>query len=213
MSQAWPDSRAFWQDKQVIVTGGSGFLGAFVVDKLRERGAAEVIVPRQADYDLRDITAIRKLFADVHNSQFSVHNSQLVVIHLAAHVGGIGANRAKPAKFFGACPELTEGTIFRYAQDRPDDGRTVDARGLAHGGGEVRCYRHGLRLSQSFDKLRTGFTPTPFHEGDLWNDYLPIPFSIRTPSPTSSRRVANVTYPTPSNKRRKLGKGNVRVAG
>ena len=61
----WPDSTAFWQDKRVIVTGGSGFLGSFIVDKLRARGAAEVIVPRRADYDLRDIQAIRQLFADV----------------------------------------------------------------------------------------------------------------------------------------------------
>lgn len=62
---AWPDSAAFWRDKRVIVTGGSGFLGAFVVDKLHARGAAEVIVPRRADYDLRDIQAIRQLFVDV----------------------------------------------------------------------------------------------------------------------------------------------------
>ncbi len=65
MSPAWPDSTTFWRDKRVIVTGGSGFLGSFIVDKLRARGAAEVIVPRRDDYDLRDIQAIRQLFADV----------------------------------------------------------------------------------------------------------------------------------------------------
>ncbi len=54
MPPAWPDSAAFWQDKRVIVTGGSGFLGSFIVDKLRERGAAEVLVPRRVDYDLRN---------------------------------------------------------------------------------------------------------------------------------------------------------------
>ena len=64
MSQQWPDSQTFWQNKRVIVTGGSGFLGSFVVNKLHARGAAEVIVPRRADYDLRDIAAIRQLFAD-----------------------------------------------------------------------------------------------------------------------------------------------------
>ncbi|MBE2235735.1 MAG: NAD-dependent epimerase/dehydratase family protein, partial [Anaerolinea sp.] len=53
MSKPWPDSDTFWRDKRVIVTGGSGFLGSFVVDKLRARGAAEVIVPRRQDYDLR----------------------------------------------------------------------------------------------------------------------------------------------------------------
>jgi NAD(P)-dependent dehydrogenase (short-subunit alcohol dehydrogenase family) len=60
-SQSWPDSRTFWRDKRVIVTGGAGFLGSFVVDKLRQRGAAEIIVPRSRDYDLRDVGAIRRL--------------------------------------------------------------------------------------------------------------------------------------------------------
>ena len=131
---AWPASQTFWRDKRVIVTGpsatlrtgGSGFLGSFVVDKLHARGAAEacpehsrrMIVPRRADYDpstalrtcLRDIQAIRQLFADVQASAFRIPHSALYVIHLAAHVGGIGANRARPAEFFGACPELAEGT-------------------------------------------------------------------------------------------------------
>jgi GDP-L-fucose synthase len=73
----WPDSTAFWQDKRVIVTGGSGFLGSFIVDKLRARGAAEVIVPRRADYDLRDIQAIRQLFADVQKS--AIRNPQSAI--------------------------------------------------------------------------------------------------------------------------------------
>lgn len=60
----WPDSKEFWHDKRVVVTGGAGFLGSFVVEKLRERGAAEIIVPRSKDYDLRDIDAIRQLFVD-----------------------------------------------------------------------------------------------------------------------------------------------------
>jgi len=57
---SWPDSKQFWRDRRVIVTGGAGFLGSCVVRKLRERGAAEIIVPRSKDYDLRDLTAIRK---------------------------------------------------------------------------------------------------------------------------------------------------------
>ena len=72
MSKHWPDSATFWRDKRVIVTGGSGFLGSFVVDKLRERGAAEIIIPRSQDYDLRDIQAIRQLFAEVQNSPFPI---------------------------------------------------------------------------------------------------------------------------------------------
>ncbi|MDP2660970.1 MAG: NAD-dependent epimerase/dehydratase family protein, partial [Dehalococcoidia bacterium] len=55
MNSNWPDSADFWKDKHVIVTGGAGFLGAIVVKKLQERGAAEVIVPRSKDYDLRNV--------------------------------------------------------------------------------------------------------------------------------------------------------------
>ena len=60
----WPDSIAFWREKRVVVTGGSGFLGSFVVAKLRERGAAEVFVPRSGRYDLRNLEAIRALLDD-----------------------------------------------------------------------------------------------------------------------------------------------------
>jgi GDP-L-fucose synthase len=87
----WPDSRAFWRGKRVVVTGGAGFLGAVVVRTLHERGAAEVVVPRSADYDLRQLKAIRRLLADTRPH---------IVIHLAARVGGIGANRDHPAEFF-----------------------------------------------------------------------------------------------------------------
>lgn len=75
MQKQWPDSATVWRDKRVVVTGGSGFLGSFIVDKLRARGAAEVIVPRRADYDLRDIAAIRRLFQDIDRSPFTVHQS------------------------------------------------------------------------------------------------------------------------------------------
>jgi GDP-L-fucose synthase len=132
MSNNWPDSATFWRGKRVVVTGGAGFLGSFVVDKLRARGAAEVIVPRRTDYDLRDIAAIRRLFSDIHHSSFPVHRFPLYVIHLAAHVGGIGANRAKPAEFF---------------YDNLNDGRAADARSLAGRRGQVHRHRHRLRLS------------------------------------------------------------------
>lgn len=90
-AQNWPDSRTFWGSKRVAVTGGGGFLGSFVVDKLHERGAADVFVPRSKDYDLRRIEQIRRMLSAAKPD---------IVIHLAARVGGIGANRAHPAEFF-----------------------------------------------------------------------------------------------------------------
>jgi len=91
MTIDWPNSREFWRNKYVAVTGGAGFLGSFVVQELRERGATEVFVPRSRDYDLRHLEAIQRLLKDARPD---------IVIHLAGRVGGIGANRAHPAEFF-----------------------------------------------------------------------------------------------------------------
>jgi GDP-L-fucose synthase len=82
---------SFWKKRRVTVTGGAGFLGSFVVEKLRERGCREIFVPRRSDYDLVNMEAIKRLYRDTRPD---------IVIHLAARVGGIGANRANAGKFF-----------------------------------------------------------------------------------------------------------------
>jgi len=84
-------TNTFWQTKKVIVTGGSGFLGSFVVEKLQARGAKDVFVPRSTQYDLRSSDGIAKMLTDYKAD---------IVIHLAALAGGIGANMGRPAEFF-----------------------------------------------------------------------------------------------------------------
>ena len=81
----------YWKDKKIIVTGGSGFLGSFVVEKLQQRGAKDIFVPRSSQYDLRSSDGIAKMLSDYKAD---------MVIHLAALAGGIGANMGRPAEFF-----------------------------------------------------------------------------------------------------------------
>lgn len=80
-----------WKATRVVVTGGAGFLGRGIVAELRKRGAAEIIVPRSKEYDLRDLSAVQRLLCDSRPD---------LVIHAAAIVGGIGANQERPAEFF-----------------------------------------------------------------------------------------------------------------
>lgn len=80
-----------WSNKRIVVTGGNGFLGEVVVEKLRARGCSQIFVPRSADYDLRDQDQIRRLYNEAQPH---------IVMHLAAVVGGIGANRSNPGRFF-----------------------------------------------------------------------------------------------------------------
>ncbi len=81
----------FWKDKRVCVTGGAGFLGSFLTEKLAARGAKEVFVPHIEDYDLTDMADQDRMLDDAKPD---------ILIHLAALAGGIGANRARPAEFF-----------------------------------------------------------------------------------------------------------------
>lgn len=125
--------------RRVMVTGGSGFLGRFIVDGLRERGAAEVFVPRSAEYDLRDPLAVERAFQDARAD---------IVIHAAAVVGGIGANQEHPGQFF--YENAIMGIQMVEAARRHEVEKTVVV-------GTVCAYPK--------------FTPTPFHEDDLWNGY------------------------------------------
>src|SRR5579872_251112 len=86
-----PDSKAFWSSQRVIVTGGAGFLGSFVTEKLRQKECAQLMIPRSKEWDLRDSEAIERLLRS---------EKPTLIIHLAAVCGGIGANQAAPGKFF-----------------------------------------------------------------------------------------------------------------
>ncbi|HEY7066201.1 MAG TPA: GDP-L-fucose synthase [Chloroflexota bacterium] len=150
MAQQWPDDRGFWRNKRVIVTGGSGFLGSVVVRKLGERGAAQVIAPRSSEYDLRDLSAIRRLLRDAAHSEGSADARPPVdlLIHLAARVGGIGANQAHPAEFL--YDNLMMGTQLVHESFQVGVAKVVIA-------GTICAYPK--------------FTPIPFREEDLWNGY------------------------------------------
>lgn len=81
----------FWQDKGVVVTGGAGFLGRYVINELKKRKCRHIFVPRKREYDLRNLNDIKRLFKKAKPD---------IVIHLAATVGGIGANKENPGRFF-----------------------------------------------------------------------------------------------------------------
>ena len=87
----YPAPKLFWTNRRVCVTGGDGFLGSFVQEELRMRGATDIFIPLIEDFDLTKIEDIRRMLNDAKPN---------VIIHLAALAGGIGANRARPAEFF-----------------------------------------------------------------------------------------------------------------
>jgi GDP-L-fucose synthase len=129
----------FWETRRVVVTGGHGFLGSFVVDKLRAAGAKEVVVPRSDKHDLRIQTEALRLYTDARPD---------IVIHLAAVVGGIGANRKNPGRFF---------------HDNAIMGLNVIEAARITGIEKFVC----AGTICSYPK----FTPVPFREKDFWNGY------------------------------------------
>ena len=128
-----------WHNQRVVVTGGAGFLGRHVVAALQRRDPADIFVPLRESYDLRRQEAILDLLHDTRPT---------MVIHLAASVGGIGANRAHPAEFF--YDNLMMGAQLLHESWRAGVDKFVAI-------GTVCAYPK--------------VTPIPFREEDLWNGY------------------------------------------
>jgi GDP-L-fucose synthase len=130
---------SWWKDKRVVVTGGAGFLGSFVVEQLRAKGCQQIVIPRSKDYDLVRMDAVQQLYRDT---------SPDIVIHLAARVGGIGANQANPGRFF--YDNLMMGTqLIEVGRQR------------------------GLKKFVALGTICAypKFAPIPFKEDDIWNGY------------------------------------------
>ncbi|MCC6652919.1 MAG: GDP-L-fucose synthase [Candidatus Eisenbacteria bacterium] len=128
-----------WGQTRVVVTGGAGFLGRFVVEKLQARGAKDVIVPRSKEFDLVDGDAVRRLLAA---------SKPHLVIHLAARVGGIGANRENPGRFF--YENAMMGIQLLHESWKAGVNKFVAC-------GTICAYPK--------------FTPVPFREEEIWNGY------------------------------------------
>lgn len=127
------------ENKRIMVTGGSGFLGRYLVRKLYSEGCKNVFVPRSAQYDLRKQIAVAQAFDDIKPD---------IIIHLAAVVGGIGANRERPGEFF--YDNLMMGTQLM---------ETARLNGVEK--------FVGISTICSYPK----FAPIPFREDDIWSGY------------------------------------------
>ncbi len=132
-------NREFWADRRVCVTGGAGFLGSYVLEGLEARGVKDVFVPTIEEYNLVEKEDIQRMLDDAQAD---------IIIHLAANVGGIGANRASPAVFF--YDNLMMGVQLIHESWRRGIEKFVAI-------GTVCAYPK--------------FTPVPFTETDLWKGY------------------------------------------
>jgi len=132
-------SKEFWPDQRVVVTGGAGFLGSYVQEGLRKRGVKEIFIPHIEDYDLTDVHAIRRMLEDAQPD---------LILHLAANVGGIGANRAHPAEFF-------YDNLMMGVQ-------------LIH-----ESWKFGVKKFVAIGTVCSypKFTPVPFREENIWDGY------------------------------------------
>lgn len=130
---------SFWSNRRVVVSGGNGFLGSFVVEKLRVAGCQEITIPRSRDFDLREKSEALRLYEETRPDIF---------IHLAAVVGGIGANLAHPGSFF---------------YDNAAMGLNVIEAARIAGIEKFVC----AGTVCSYPK----FTPVPFREENFWNGY------------------------------------------